>query len=375
MHCLTPFRAALTVLLLPTFALAVPFMNDNLVIRNAFDGDLTNSATGTASAGSLGDANPVTIGFENGLEYITGQSEEAGQALFWGGFDEDYYHLEYADEAIQKLVEAGSPDGFTMSMFAYYDGDTQCCPSSAPAWFFNARTQHASNNIVGMRVNPQFIFPGTGGMRSYRAPSPGGFLGFGGVSTGPTYNHIALTVVPDGGNYRAKFYYDGGLLAGGNGNQDQAALFTEITTLDNGLIGAWALDTSEWRLHGAAIDEFRLYNTGMTDEEIFLVYQEHGGGGDDVIFPPGDYNSDGDVALPDLNLVLFNWNEVPPVEWTSNIPALVDVDALNNVLFNWGTTGPPLTSVPEPSTAVTVILGILGSFWLASRRGSSIQRD
>jgi len=78
----------------------------------------------------------------------------------------------------------------------------------------------------------------------------------------------------------------------------------------------------------------------------------------------GDYDDTGDVALGDLNLVLFNWNvdgEVLTSNWINQRPAAgiaVGLTELNGVLFNWGNTASAAT-VPEPAAAVLAVLALL----------------
>jgi len=75
----------------------------------------------------------------------------------------------------------------------------------------------------------------------------------------------------------------------------------------------------------------------------------------------GDISGNGKIDLDDLNLVLFNWG------------APHGLDDLNGVLFNWGAMIPPTSvSVPEPSTAILMLAGIVG---LASSRRPSPNRN
>lgn len=72
----------------------------------------------------------------------------------------------------------------------------------------------------------------------------------------------------------------------------------------------------------------------------------------------GDFDSSGEVAAGDLNLVLFNWNstgESLPAEWVNERPVgTVGIDQLNAVLFNWGRASQP-ASVPEPACVLMVL--------------------
>jgi len=86
-----------------------------------------------------------------------------------------------------------------------------------------------------------------------------------------------------------------------------------------------------------------------------------------------DFNDNGIWDLPDLNLVLFNW-QLPedslPVEWVKQRPDTVGLDSLNLVLFNWQLPSTSIAAVPEPSTALCAIIGLLGVICLNRwRRG------
>ena len=74
-----------------------------------------------------------------------------------------------------------------------------------------------------------------------------------------------------------------------------------------------------------------------------------------------DFNNSGFWDLPDLNLVLFNWQQgeaALPVEWVNQRPTTVGLDSLNLVLFNWQQPS-SLAVVPEPASLVVLLLGLL----------------
>jgi len=87
---------------------------------------------------------------------------------------------------------------------------------------------------------------------------------------------------------------------------------------------------------------------------------------------PGDYDGNIEVALADLNLVLFNWNldtaSLPP-EWMFQLPIdNVGLEELNKVLFNWGASAPTL-AVPEPAFGILLIAMALLGVCTAGSRG------
>ena len=92
-----------------------------------------------------------------------------------------------------------------------------------------------------------------------------------------------------------------------------------------------------------------------------------------------DFNDSGVWDLPDLNLVLFNW-QLPaadlPVElcfpecWVNQRPDTVGLDSLNLVLFNWQLPSTSIAAVPEPSTVLCASIGLLSVICLNRwRRG------
>jgi len=72
---------------------------------------------------------------------------------------------------------------------------------------------------------------------------------------------------------------------------------------------------------------------------------------------PGDADDDGDVDDDDLSLLLANWGEDTDCAHGefSGVPPVND-DDLSLLLANW--TGSPAAAVPEPVTAVILVLGV-----------------
>ena len=87
----------------------------------------------------------------------------------------------------------------------------------------------------------------------------------------------------------------------------------------------------------------------------------------------GDYDDDCFVSQADLDLVLLSWGDdfaidPVPAAWVNQIPSgLVGQEALDNVLLNWGDGVPPLRAIPEPATAIMLLLGMVAA--ICRRRG------
>ena len=72
----------------------------------------------------------------------------------------------------------------------------------------------------------------------------------------------------------------------------------------------------------------------------------------------GDYNGDGFVSQPDLDLVLLNWGRDAntagvPTGWVNDLPVgIISQRELDGVLLNWGDGTPPsVNAIPEPISA------------------------
>ena len=92
----------------------------------------------------------------------------------------------------------------------------------------------------------------------------------------------------------------------------------------------------------------------------------------------GDYNGDGFVSQPDLDLVLLNWGDAVLPEGfvgEGRIPGggpfdgLMSQNELDGVLLNWGDGSPPVVAVPEPASAVGLL--VLGGLTTVRRRRPS----
>ena len=90
----------------------------------------------------------------------------------------------------------------------------------------------------------------------------------------------------------------------------------------------------------------------------------------------GDYNGDGFVSQPDLDLVLLNWGDASlpagfdedALDGGGPFDSLISQNELDGVLLNWGDGTPPapaVTAVPEPTTAA--LMGLAGFAMLRRR--------
>ena len=85
-----------------------------------------------------------------------------------------------------------------------------------------------------------------------------------------------------------------------------------------------------------------------------------------------DFDNSGTWDLPDLNLVLFNWQQPEaslPGTWVHQRPAVVGLESLNLVLFNWQQPS-SIASVPEPTTAALGLMALVGICVCRRRRAA-----
>ncbi len=73
----------------------------------------------------------------------------------------------------------------------------------------------------------------------------------------------------------------------------------------------------------------------------------------------GDINTDGTVNIFDVNDVSAHWSQNGPAG-DANGDGIVDIFDINLISSNWGATG-GVTGVPEPSTFVLALVGLLGA--------------
>lgn len=86
---------------------------------------------------------------------------------------------------------------------------------------------------------------------------------------------------------------------------------------------------------------------------------------------PGDLDTDGFVAIDDLNIILAHWNQnVAPGVWFAGDPSgdgFIGIDDLNLVLGNWNTGTPPSETVNIPEPSASVFFVIAGVAWRTRR--------
>ena len=103
---------------------------------------------------------------------------------------------------------------------------------------------------------------------------------------------------------------------------------------------------------------------GVVDNDDFTIWRNAAG----VV--EGDYNGDGFVSQPDLDLVLLNWGDnVLPGGFDQaglqsyNFDGLISQNELDGVLLNWGDGTPPnVAAIPEPATAALMGFGAWAAF-------------
>ena len=103
-----------------------------------------------------------------------------------------------------------------------------------------------------------------------------------------------------------------------------------------------------------------LTGTGVSGFSLSVI------NGTDLVLNLGGTNTDYDDSglwdLGDLNLVLFNWQDVEanlPGIWVNQRPATVGLTSLNQVLFNWQQAS-SLAVVPEPDTLPLLVMACCG---------------
>ena len=165
-------------------------------------------------------------------------------------------------------------------------------------------------------------------------------------------------------------------------NEEEAGLFSVALT-DTG----WTLNATPRQvstLTPIATIELPYTNPGinLARVEIDGETAQAGGFWDNILIQgtafeagavEGDYNADGFVSQPDLDLVLLNWGDaILPAGFdeaalsAGPFDGLISQNELDGVLLNWGNGTPPVAAtVPEPAGAA---LFVAAGFVLARRR-------
>lgn len=213
--------AVVAALFVPCVAMA-DLYTDNAVISDNMD----------SPAGFSGELVGATLG--NGtLNFATGTN--TGQ------------RAKYAQADFAGLI------GETGATFAldFVSGDSPQA-RNAPGWIFNVKTD---GGAVASRIQSDGA--------SFRALAPGGGTFFGGGNLNDTDSYrIAYTIRPVGGGQFESQAYINGNNAGTSGTYASPGEATSDLWM-----GA-SNNSFEWRLSGASIDNFQVFNVGMSDSQI-----------------------------------------------------------------------------------------------------------
>jgi hypothetical protein len=213
--------AVVAALLVPCVAMA-DLYSDNAVISDNMD----------SAAGFSGELVGATLGGGT-LNFATGTN--TGQ------------RAKYAQADLAGLIGA---DGATIALDMVF-GDSPMA-RNAPGWIFNVGTD---GGTVAARIQSDGA--------SFRALAPGGGTFFGGGNLNDTDSYrIAYTIrAVGGGNFESQTYINGSS-AGTSGTYASPG---EATT--DMWMGA-SNSSFEWRLSGASIDNFQVFNVGMSDSQV-----------------------------------------------------------------------------------------------------------
>ncbi len=211
--------AVVAAFLVPCAAMA-DLYTDNAVISDNMDS--AAGFSGTLHGATLGGG---TLNFASGTN--TGQRASYAQSDFSG------------------LIGA---DGATFAL-DFVSGDSPNAPN-APGWIFSVGTDGGN---VGARVQSD--------QASFRATSPGGFFAGGGLNDTDSYR-IAYTIRSvGGGNFESQAYINGA-------NAGTSGTYASPGEANTDLwMGAYS-NSFEWRLSGASIDNFQVFNVGMSDSQV-----------------------------------------------------------------------------------------------------------
>ena len=261
------------------------FMADNLVYQNSFEGDPCNTATGAASAGSDGDVTMLNWDPTTPWFYITSQPG-GGQAANSG----TQGYLTWPDAA---GVGVAGATGFTASLFVKVPQGYVPNPPAA-GWLWNAIV---SGSNAGMRIQSNGL--------DFRCTSPPGFFGSAGVIQ-TEWQHVAYTVYKDPNGlqpFHAHFYVDG------QPAESSGAWASVSNDITNAVLGATTPGAWEFRLQDIAIDELRLYNVGMSAEEVTILALDRLDGplhqcSSSLV---ADVTGDCEVNLADLSVLAGQW--------------------------------------------------------------------
>jgi hypothetical protein len=211
--------AVLAALMVPCVAMA-DLYSDTAVISDNMDS--AAGFSGTLVGATLGGG---TLNFATGTN--TGQ------------------RAKYAQADLAGLIGA---DGATIALDMVF-GDSPMA-RTAPGWIFNFNT---GGGAVASRIQSDGA--------AFRAVSPGGFFAGWGLDDISSYR-IAYTIRPvGGGNFEAQAYIDGT-------NAGTSGLFSNPGDATTDMWLGANNNSFEWRLSGASMDNFQVFNVGMSDSQI-----------------------------------------------------------------------------------------------------------
>jgi uncharacterized membrane protein len=350
------------------------------IIGNAESGPYRwTAATGTESIAYPPTGEITGVGSISGDGRVIGGSSagESGAAFIWTA--EDGYRWLGADA---RYVKAISADGRVVVGTGVDGGEFN--PPRAFRWtqetgvvrlptlgggiFISDAFDLSADGSVVVGYTPSSRMP-NGNLEAFRWTAEGGMKGLGalpGATSSQAYGVSADGLVAVGGSRVGSF---------------NAVVWDEVhgmRRLENVLREEYGLTQLPPGRLGSArrISADRRTIVGITNEpfETWVAYLDH------PIGPPlpefGDYNADGKVSQPDLNLALGKWGQDLPdfaYPWINDLPVgVVGQGELNAVVLNWPPTAGPLDlSLASAPGALTANIDLKNNAAIINYTGTS----